>query len=261
MKQFITNLHGEKICVLVEGLENKNNQKLVFLQHGWGGYKEQTPIRICARAFCAAGYVVVSFDSRNSFGESDGKLEDTGLTGFIEDLKSVISWSKTQDFYSVPFALCGHSLGGGSILYYAETNPSDVSLLVPISAMVGGKYFERSRLLNFAQAYENWRQVKLLYREKKDNPQINGYISFATVEDMLKYDMVADADKISCPVLQISGANDLSSTLYNNEQLLSKIETDKTLKVIADCTHNFESDANQEDLYKNIFSWLTGHNQ
>lgn len=259
MKQFITNADGEKICVVVEGPENKKNKKLVFLQHGWSGYKEQTAIRVSAQAFLAAGYVVVSFDSRNSFGESDGLLENTRLTGFIEDLSTVIEWSRSQDFYAEPFALCGHSLGGGSILHYAEENPSRVSLLVPVSAMVGGKYFERSRLLNFAEAYERWRLAGVLYRERKDNPRINGYISFATVDDMLKYDMVAAAGKIACPVLLVTGDGDLSSTLYNNEQLLSKIETDKTLKVIAGCAHNFDSPSNQKDLYEAVFTWLSGH--
>lgn len=247
---------GEKIAVLVEGIENKNNKKLVFIQHGWSGYKEQVPVRVSAQAFLDAGYVVITFDSRNSFGASSGKLEDTTLTGFIEDLSYVISWAAQQDFYSEPFALSGHSLGGGAVLKYAEDHPEKINRLVPLSAMVGGKYFIRSRELNFAEAFAEWKKTKKIYREKVGNPSINGYLSFDTVIDLEKYDMVADGNRIKCPTLLITGKNDLSSTIENNRHMQNALQCKKRLAIIENCAHVFESQQNQKDLYNEILSWL-----
>lgn len=253
----LTTPSGDKIAVLVEGLENEGNHKLVFLQHGWSGYKEQVMIRIPAQAFLDAGFVVITFDSRNSFGKSSGKLEDTTLTGFIADLTTVIDWASKQSFYSEPFALCGHSLGGGSILAYAEDYPKKVSYLIPISAMVGGKYFVRSRELNFAQAFAEWQKTGKIYREKVGSPSVNGCISYNTVIDMEKYDMVADGSKIKCPVLLITGNLDLSSTRDNNEEMFNSLKGEKKLVIVENCTHIFDNAQNQSDLYDAIQLWLS----
>lgn len=256
MRLFITNNQGEKIAVAVEGLENKGKNKLVFIQHGLSGHKGQTMIRQPVRAFVDSGYVAVSFDCRHSFGNSDGSLEFASLSSFIADLQTIITWAEKQDFFVEPFALSGHSLGGGSALNFAEKNPQRVSLLVPVAAMVGGKYFIRSRLLNDAKDYRTWQKEGKIYRENKNNKTKNGYLSFNVVTDMLNYNMVRDASKIACPTLIITGDNDLSSTVYNNQQLFNSINCKKDLVILKDCAHLYDKKHNPEQLYSVIFEWL-----
>ena len=55
-------------------------------------------VRRPLQAFVDNGFVVVSFDSRHSFGASDGSLEFATLSSFVEDLKTVIDWAARQPF-------------------------------------------------------------------------------------------------------------------------------------------------------------------
>lgn len=256
MQTFIHNAENQKLSVLVEGLENQGNHKLVFIQPGLSSYKEYHTVRIAAEAFLKKGYVVVTFDSRYSFGQSDGDIEFATLSAAIEDLETVIDWAKAQDFYCEPFALSGHSLGGGSVLFYAEENPDDVNLLVPISAMVGGKYYLRSYMLNRPEFFEKWQTEGKRFCRKSNDKSVEGFVSFDFVTDLQNYDMVFEAGKIKAQTLLITGDEDLSSTLYNNQHLLAKIEGAPELVVLEHCGHTFESEQNQEDLSKIIEIWL-----
>ena len=253
MNVFVKNSSGEKIAILVEGLENKNHKKLAFVQHGLSGHKGQSMVRQPTRAFLDNRFVVVTFDSRYSFGDSDGELEKATLTSFIEDLNAVINWAKTQDFYVEPFALSGHSLGGASVLKYAQDHPHMVSSLVPVAAMVGGKYFIRSRLLNDGVNYRKWQREGKELRQIKDR---KGYVSFNVVKDMMNYDLVRGASKIVSSTLIVTGENDLSSTIYNNDCLFYNIYAPKEFAILENCAHLYESKQNQQDLYSIIKNWL-----
>lgn len=259
MRQRITNKNGEMLELEIEGLQNRGSRKLAFVQHGLSGHKGQAMVRRPAEAFLQNGYVTVSFDCRYSFGNSDGPLEKATLSSFVEDLQTVIDWARAQDFFAEPFALSGHSLGGGSVLHYAETYPRNVSLLVPVAAMVGGKYFIRSRLLNEGDTYRRWRAEGRLYREKKNDPSVNGYLSFDVVHDMLRYDLVRNAANVGCPVLLITGDGDISSTVYNNAKLYQALPAPKQMIILKDCDHLYEQAANASDLYNAINDWIRRH--
>lgn len=256
MNTFITNHRGEKIAVAVEGLENKGKGRLAFIQHGLSGHKGQVMVRQPVKAFIDNGFVAVSFDSRHSFGDSDGSLEFASMSSFVEDLETVVKWASHQDFYAEPFALSGHSLGGGSVLKYAEDFPSRVSLLIPIAAMVGGKYFVRSRMLNDHDNYRLWQREGKIYRENKNHPELNGWLSFNVVHDMLRYDLVRDAFRVICPTLLITGDEDPSSTLYNNNKLFDGLQSPKQIAILEQCGHLYETSRNAEDLYQTVCEWI-----
>lgn len=137
MKTFIKNRGGQKVCIVVEGPESPD--KLVFVMHGLGGNKEQGHIRAMIEAFIETGYTVVSFDTTNTFGESDGKYEDATITNYYADLEDVIEWASQQSWYVEPFVICGHSLGGISTALFAENYPEKIKALAPISTVVSGK--------------------------------------------------------------------------------------------------------------------------
>ena len=139
---------------------------------------------------------------------------------------------------------------------YAENNPEKVSLLVPVSAMVGGKYFIRSRLLNENAAYQQWKRDGKIYRENKNHPELNGWLSFNVVKDMLRYDLVREADRIRAKTLLITGDKDISSTIYNNSKLFEALKCQKQFKILSDCEHLFTKPQNAQDLYQTVFEWV-----
>ena len=256
MRQIIRNKFGEKLELEIERSAQPQKGRLAFVQHGLSGHKGQIMVRRPIEAFLQNGYTVVSFDSRFSFGNSDGPLENATLSSFIADLQTVIDWAKEQSFYAEPFALSGHSLGGGSVLYFAENAPQKVNLLVPVSAMVGGKYFIRSRMLNENAVYQQWKKAGKLYRELRSHPEKNGWLSFDVVSDMLKYDLVKNAGTITAATLLITGDSDKSSTIYNNSKLFNALTCRRQLLILEHCTHLFEQSANGQDLYLATDKWI-----
>lgn len=133
----IKNRKHQTVVVVVE--KQKAQKGLAFVAHGLSGNKEQPHIASFAQAFKNEGFTVVRFDTTNTFGESDGRYEDATTTNYSEDLEDVIDWAKTQDWYEEPFYLAGHSLGGISIILYAQRHPGAVKGLAPISTVVSGK--------------------------------------------------------------------------------------------------------------------------
>lgn len=256
MNTIIENSKGEHLSVQVEGLENKEAKHLVFIEHGLASCKEYYVIRRIAEAFLANNYIVVTFDTRHSFGKSSGNVELSSLTTAYEDLQTIILWAQTQEFYKEPFALSGHSLGGGCVLKYAEDYPQKVNRLIPVSPMVGGKYYLRSYAMYNYDLLEKWFITGFRHCRKFDDRNIDGYVSYNFVKDLQNYDFVASATNISSPTLLITGSWDKSSTVYNNERLFENINAPKKMEIINNCTHVFESKNNQKELYAAIDIWL-----
>lgn len=231
---FIKNSRGEKIYVEVSGLNNKAGRKLVFLQHGMGTSHKDYLIQAAKRIFLENGFTVVAFDNRNALGESDGKLEDASISTYIEDLNTVIDWSRKQDFYSEPFSLLGVSMGGASVIEFSRLHPAEVCELVLISPVVGGKYWEKAALAYTPEDYENWRSKGwYLFSNGKEISRV----PYALVEDAKKYDAVKTADRIRADVLVVVGDKDVISAPEHNRLFFNRLNTAKKMVVLPDSDH------------------------
>lgn len=89
-KVIIKNRKGLKMVLIVEEVENQKG--LVFVMHGFGSFKEHKLLTRVAEIFNEKGFTAIRFDTTNSIGESEGKLEDATMTGYCEDLEDVIEW-------------------------------------------------------------------------------------------------------------------------------------------------------------------------
>lgn len=133
----IKNRKGEKISILLNG--EKNQDGLVFIMHGHGGFKEQNQLTTISEAFLENNFTVVLFDATKSIGESEGSYEEGTFTNHYEDLEDVIKWAEKQSWYKEPFYLTGHSMGGMCIMLYAENYPEKVKALSPVATAITGK--------------------------------------------------------------------------------------------------------------------------
>lgn len=255
MSEFISAPTGEKIAVQVIK-PARSNGKCVFLEHGLAGFKEEGMMQTAARAFTDAGFTAVLFDARYGLGESDGALEHANFTHFIEDLHTIILWAKTQEWFAVPFALCGHSLGAGACLHFAATHSTDVLGVVSLSAVISGQLLLDSYLHHKPDFVHQWQKDRLLYRARADDETKNGFISYAHIEDALRYNIQDQAPRIKCPVLLVCGDKDISSTIPINTLLYDKLGGQKTLEIICNCNHIYQSEENKTALYDCIFNIL-----
>lgn len=255
MTIFIKTAADEKIAVQVL-YPDKKQRKLVFLEHGLAGFKEEGMMQTAAQAFLARGYTVVLFDARFGLGQSDGALAQANFTHFIEDLETVIAWGKTQDFYMAPFALCGHSLGAGSCLHYAVRHLAEVSYIISLSAVVSGKLLLESYLNHKPQFVKQWQQERLIYKERPDDKTKNGFISYDHMEEALRYDLIQETPRLTCPILVVCGDRDISSTIEINTMLYDSLTGCKKMTILKDCGHTYQTEQNKADLYNSIFDWL-----
>lgn len=251
-KEIIKNRKGEKIVVVIE--EAQNQKGLAFIMHGLGGFKEQPHIQTFAQAFKDNGYTVVLFDTTNSSGESDGKLEDATLTNYYEDLEDVISWASGQNFYNEPFVLCGHSLGGISTAMYAEKYSEKVKALAPISTVVSGHLSEQRT--EFKKYGKEWEKKGIREWESSSRPGVIKRLKWAHTLDRRKYDILPEANKLIMPVLLIVGDFDKTTPAEHQKMLFEKLPGKKELHIIKGAPHTFMDKEHLEEIKEIIKKWI-----
>ncbi|MBU1111372.1 MAG: lysophospholipase [Nanoarchaeota archaeon] len=255
-KIFIQSRNNQKIAVLLDKTENQKG--LAFVMHGLGGFKEQKHLQAMTEAFLEEGFTVVRFDTRDSFGESEGNYENASITSYYQDLEDLIKWSKDQPFYQEPFYLAGHSLGGISVGTYAERFPDKIKGVAPISPVVSGKlHLEKKKKYNPERLAEQDRTGWRINESKSKPGLIKKLSCHQFKEDLLKYDLIAEADKLTMPVLIIVEENDTSTIPEQQKLLFDAIPGNhKELHIIKGAPHTFREPEHLTEI-KDIFKkWI-----
>jgi pimeloyl-ACP methyl ester carboxylesterase len=250
MKTTIKNRNNQKVVVLVEGQADK----LAFVMHGLGGNKDEPHIRAIAEAFLESDYTVVTFDTTNTFGESDGAYEDATLTGYYNDLEDVIAWASGQPWYAEPFALAGHSFGGIAISLFTETYPQKVARLAPISSVVSGDLTLQTPIGNPRSQYlEQWKRegVSVVFEYG-----IEKRLKWACMEDRLKYSVLPKVGQLTMPVLLIVGGADDTTPPQHQQIFYDALPGKKELHIIKGAIHIFDKAHERQELKQHVITWL-----
>ncbi|MDP3986354.1 MAG: alpha/beta hydrolase [Candidatus Veblenbacteria bacterium] len=251
LKMIIKNRKEQKIVVVVE--EGKLNRGLVFVMHGHGGYKEQSEVQTATHIFHTAGFSAVLFDTTNSYGESDGKFEDSTFTSAFHDLEDVIVWAKRQAFYREPFVLVGHSMGGMCVALYAEQHVSEVKGLALLAGTVSGPL---STQLYDKRELEEWKKIGIREFSSTTRPGLIHRLKWQYIEDRLKYDLLPEARRLVMPVLQVIGDQDRFVPAAHQKLLYDLLPGRKELHVISGAGHNFSEPGKTEELRKILAAWV-----
>lgn len=252
-KLFIKNRKNQNVCVVVE--EGQRQKGLVFIMHGLGGFKEQPHLQTIAESFKRNDYTVILFDTTNSIGESDGKMEDATLTNYYEDLEDVIEWSKNQSWYQEPFVLAGHSLGGFSVAYFAQNYPKKVKAIAPISTVVSGRLTEETP--DFKKIKYDWEKNKIREWVSNSQPGLVKRLKWEHVEDRRKYSLLPEAKKLTMPVLMIVGDLDDTTPVVHQKMLFDLLPTEnKKIHIIKGAEHTFKKEENLSEIEKIFDGWI-----
>ena len=254
-KLYINNRDGNQVCVVVEGETNRN--KLAFVMHGLGGNKQLPHDRAMIEAFLENGYVVVSFDVVHTFGESKGGMyEDATVTNYYADFEDVVNWASTQAWYSEPFVLCGHSLGGMSVALYAEKHPEKVKALAPISLVVSGELsLKIHSMFPGLENLDEWKRDGI-WVTKNDDGTIEKQLKWAYVEDRSKYSTLTEIDRLKMPVIVIVGEKDDRTPPVHQQIFYDKLPGKKEMHIIKNAQHSFNEPSEQEELKHLLLTWL-----
>ncbi len=130
---------GRRLSAKVHTPDLPGNEKspAVIISHGFMSNKEDYLVTELSRKLRSYGFTVVTFDF-NGHGHSDGRFQDMTVLSEVEDLKAVISYTK-----SLPGTGCinlaGHSQGGVvTALTAGELGDmiNSIALLAPAAVLV-----------------------------------------------------------------------------------------------------------------------------
>ncbi|MFI3241293.1 MAG: alpha/beta hydrolase [Alphaproteobacteria bacterium] len=211
-----------------------NATKLVFVEHGFSGAKDEKHILIVEEKFNQAGCVVVNIDATNSLNKSGSSSDGISFSSHYNDLEDVINWAKGKYWYKEPFALVGHSLGACSVVYYAQNYPEKVDLLLPLSfPWLSGKSKANQDGDDFQKEWEEKRYIEKT-SSRTDRVLVAPY-SF--MEDLFKYDFLLKAENIKARTILIIGDLENEIRLEDNQKFLNMLQCEKELHILSSVPH------------------------
>ncbi|MBP1912902.1 alpha/beta hydrolase [Thermococcus stetteri] len=218
-----------------------------------------------------AGFGVYTFDWPGH-GKSPGKRGHTSVEEAMEIIDSII-----EELGEKPF-LFGHSLGGLTVIRYAETRPDKIRGVVASSPALAKSPKTPGFMVALAKVLgriapgvtlSNGIKPELLSR----NPDaVKRYI-----EDPLVHDRVSarlgrsifenmelahrEADRIKVPVLLLVGTGDVITPPEGSRKLFEELKVeDKTLKEFEGAYHEiFEDPEWGEEFHRVIVNWFVEH--
>ena len=236
-KHRLTNRHGIKMNVWVDG-PLESGAPVVFLMHGFSGNIKQPHMRAMAAAFRANGYITVGIDATNSFNSSGGDIEHANLTRHTADLEDAIAWAAAQPWFRKPFALAGHSMGGGAVLSYAVQNPGRVSMVAPAATLVSGGLYIAAMEKHSPAMLKEWREKG--YLSIHFNGKTHKRRWDVTMDGYGTVDIVRDAHRLTMPVMLAAGEKDTVTPPWTIRALYDALPGPRKFAVVPGAPHGFD---------------------
>lgn len=248
ISQTISNRAGLSLFVVIKKIKGSTPQKLAFLAHGYNDVHDSAHMRAITAPLLRAGYRVVLWDATHSRGRSDGQPSQVSLTSYLHDCEDVIAWAKTQDWFTTPYLLGGHSMGGATAGLVASRQPDEVERLLLLAPLVSGWRVSKrvSPLFRLLHRYTAQR------RADQVNPS---WFTWELMRDLRRYDLVSVSHKLTMPVLIIVGQLDPLTTVGDQRFLIETLDHGE-LQIVPLGSHNFSKAASREVVSEVTGKWL-----
>ncbi len=208
--------------------KDRKVEACVITCHGLLSSKNSEKYLRVAQRFCGEVMAVFRFDFRGC-GESYGRMEETTLTGRIEDLKAALELVAGMGFRRI--GVMGSSLGGCVSILTAVEDKRIKALAVWATPSNLEETFSRETLGDFQ---------KLL-------------------EDAKKYDVVKAVGVIGCPIIIIHGSLDTLVPTHHAKTLYENAKEPKSLHIIKGANHTFTNKNHREKAIELTLNWFKKH--
>jgi uncharacterized protein len=209
----------------------------VLVAHGMHSSKQSDKHRrICDEA-ARLGHLALRFDFAGC-GESEGRPEDVGFTGEIDDLRSAMA--AARGLGAERLALVGSSMGGTVSILVAAQEPTIAAL-----ATIAAPAYLHDR------AGSGWPSeiLERAWAEGRFEVRPGVFMSRAFLEDARRYHVLGEAPKVQAPWLIVHGQQD-ESVPWGDAEALAQAQPRARLVLNAQADHRFSC---AEDL-----DWLVG---
>jgi len=178
----------------------QSNGWLAILCPGYLDSKDYAGLVGLAEALAEQGYTVVRFDTTGMWA-SEGTIDEYLTSQYLSDVRSVLDYMLTRGRYR-HVLLGGHSRGGQVSLLYAARDQriSQVVAIMP-----------SSRHSTARKLKEGWKETgfRLSKRDVPGSSELREFrVPYSHAEDRDQYDVVADVQKITAPIVFITGELD-----------------------------------------------------
>jgi alpha/beta superfamily hydrolase len=207
------------------------------------GSKDGKKWLLLASRLTQEGFAYLRFNYRScGMGEeaSEGRFEDTTLSGRIQDHQAVINFVSTTAVDSNRLAVVGSSFGGTvAIAAYDIRIRAMVTVATPCKFKIPAD--------ELYKVYQGERFFELPSGRKLKK----GFFT-----DLSEYDVCGAVEEIDCPLLVIHGNADDLVPVKNAHYIYEKANEPKQLEIIEGGNHGFDDSSHMEQMVSLIIDWF-----
>jgi alpha/beta superfamily hydrolase len=216
---------GQKIVGILH-LPDSEEEKFpcVITCHGYYSTKDSKKYIEIAKSFCRDKFAVLRFDFRGC-GESEGNIEETTLSGRVNDLKAALQLVRNHVQISKNIGLLGSSMGGCVAIIVAAEDPEILAIATWSTPSYLSSFFDKG----------------ILQR------------------DIERYDIHEIVKRIIAPILIIHGDADELVPLFHAKGLYESSNEPKVLKIINSGDHRLSNSQVRKRAIDLSLKWFKKH--
>lgn len=242
MQQAVTFRSQGKTIVANLGIPSKG-ATCVIMSHGMEGSKDGQKWLLLANKLYREGIAYLRFNYRGcGMGReaSQGRLEDTTLSSRIRDYWAAIDFISATAVDRNRLAVVGSSLGGTvAIAAFDSRIKAMVTLATPCEFKIPSDDMYKVYQGEWLFELPSGREIKKEF-----------------FNDISKYDVCSEVEKISCPLLIIHGDADNMIPLENAHCIYERANEPKRLEIIEGGNHSFDNPEHIKLIVRLTLDWF-----
>ena len=250
----LEDLLGNKVSGLVS--IPKKATSVVILSHGYSSNRNSKIYQEITDDLNREGIGAVRYDyyghgvSYGHRGPGYGASDDVTVSKAVESLRAFVGYIRESGNFDV--GLLGSSFGGLLSIIIASQDPKIKTLALKSSVTEPKRFWMRRITTNFGEdGLTKWERDGII-RYKEGVEDYN--LTWDFWRDLQRYDILRDAEKISCPTLIVHGGNDTCVPITQSYELAMVLGTD--VKVVIGTDHSYSEPMQYSEVKKLLTEFL-----
>jgi len=234
IEAFTTSSNGFEICGVTH-LPQRYPAPCIICSHGLFSSKDSSKFVAMAEHLATTGFVSIRYDHRGC-GASQGRIEETTVTGRIQDLEAVYRHACRQAYINGIFGLMGSSMGGYITLFMAANHSVFQALAV------------------WATPFKIGRQSG--DRETPDMPVLKD----AFYSDLTRYRLGDVLSNVNCCLI-VHGQEDELVPVEHAHNIYQRLREPKSLDIVPGADHRFSNEHHRRQAIEHTTSFFSKYLQ